>query len=132
VLQAQLQELVRLSLWIAEMCATNHLPPRLAAHVDLCLTEIVTNCIIHGYARTPAPTDAVTISFSRQRAQVVCCIDDRGVAFDPLAHEPDPLPTSLDDAKVGGSGLRLVRRFADQLNYQRENGINHLTVVFSC
>jgi anti-sigma regulatory factor (Ser/Thr protein kinase) len=132
VLQAQVQELERLSRWIAELSETHHLPPRRAAHVDLCLTEIVTNCIIHGYARIPAPADAVIVSFTRQSAQVVCCIDDRGVAFDPLAHELVPLPTSLDDAKVGGSGLRLVRRFADQLDYRRESGINHLTVVFSC
>ena len=56
----------------------------------------------------------------------------RGAAFDPLTHVLDPLPTSLEEAKVGGSGLRLVRRFADRLNYRREGGINHLTVVFSC
>jgi serine/threonine-protein kinase RsbW len=132
VLQAQVHELGRLSQWLAELCEAHQLSPRLAAHVDLCLTEIVTNCIIHGYARTPAPSDAVIVSFSRQGAQLVWGIDDRGAAFDPLTHVLDPLPTSLEEAKVGGSGLRLVRRFADRLNYRREGGINHLTVVFSC
>jgi len=100
--------------------------------MDLCLTEIVTNCVIHGYAPIPAPRDAVIVSFAREGAQVVWRIDDRGVAFDPLAHALEPFPSSLDDAKVGGNGLRLVRRFADQLDYHRESGMNHLTVAFSC
>lgn len=130
VLQAQVQELERLGRWIAELSEAHHLPPQLAAHVDLCLTEIVTNCIIHGYAHMAAPTDAVIVSLARHNAQVVCCIDDRGVAFDPLAHVLAPLPASLQDAPIGGSGLRLVRRFADRLDYRREGGINHLTVVF--
>jgi serine/threonine-protein kinase RsbW len=131
VLKAQVQELERLSRWLAELSEAHHLSPQVAAHLDLCLTEIVTNCIIHGYSRVAAPTDAVFVSFARQSAQVVCCIEDRGVAFDPPAHAFAPLPTSLENAQVGGSGLRLVRRFADQLDYRREGGINHLTIVFS-
>jgi serine/threonine-protein kinase RsbW len=132
ILGAQVQELERLSRWIAELSETHHLSPQLASHLDLCLTEIVTNCIIHGYARIAAPADAVIVRFARQGTHVVCCIEDRGVAFDPLAHVLTPLPTSLEDAPIGGSGLRLLRRFAEQLDYRRENGINHLTVVFSC
>lgn len=132
VLQARLQELERLGRWIAELIEAHHLPPRLASHVDLCLTEIVTNVVIHGYAQTTAPTDAVMVSFARESAQVVCQIEDRGVAFDPVAHVLPQLPTSLDDAQIGGSGLRLVRQFADQLDYHRESGVNHLTVVFLC
>jgi serine/threonine-protein kinase RsbW len=132
VLKAQVQELVRLSRWIAELSETHHLSPQLTSHVDLCLTEIVTNCIIHGYARIPAPKDAVIVSCTRQSAQIVCCIEDHGVAFDPLAQVLAPLPTSLEHAQIGGSGLRLVRRFAEQLDYRREGGSNHLTVIFAC
>ncbi len=132
VLQARVQEIERLSRWLADLSEAHHLPPRLASHVDLCLTEIVTNCITHGYAQTPAPLDAIVVNFARQSAQIVCRVEDHGAAFDPLAHVLTPLPGSLDDAPIGGSGLRLVRRFADQLDYRRERGMNHLQVVFSC
>ncbi len=131
LLRAQLDELGRLSRWIAELSEAHHLPPRLASHMDLCLTEIVTNAIIHGYAQVTAPTDAVKVDFARGSAAVVCRIEDRGIAFDPVTHALPPLPASLDDAPIGGSGLRLVRQFADQLDYHRESGINHVTVVFS-
>jgi anti-sigma regulatory factor (Ser/Thr protein kinase) len=131
ILQARVQELERLSDWIARVCEAHHLAPLLASHVDLCLTEIVTNCIVHGYAQVTPPCDAVIVDFARQGGQIVCRIADRGVAFDPLAHELPPLPTSLEQAKIGGAGLRLVRKFAAQLNYRHDGAFNLMTVVFS-
>jgi serine/threonine-protein kinase RsbW len=131
VLQARVQELERLSGWLAELSESHQLRPRLASHMDLCLTEIVTNTITHGYARITAPEAAIIVRFARQDEQVVCRIEDRGVAFNPLAHPPAPQPKSLDDAQIGGSGLRLVRQFAKQLDYRHEGGSNKLTITFS-
>jgi anti-sigma regulatory factor (Ser/Thr protein kinase) len=100
--------------------------------VDLCLTEIVTNIISHGYAQTTAPTDAVMVEFARESAQLVVQVEDSAVEFDPVAHVLPQLPSSLDEARIGGSGLRLVRQFADRLDYRREGGVNRLTMIFSC
>lgn len=132
ILQARVQELERLGRWLAEVSESHHLPPRLASRVDLCLTEIVTNTIVHGYAQRAAPEDAIIVTFARRGEQVVCHIEDHGIAFDPLAHAPAPLATSLDDAPVGGNGLRLVRKFADHLDYRRDGGTNTLTLSISC
>jgi sigma-B regulation protein RsbU (phosphoserine phosphatase) len=132
VLGAHVQELERLSRWIAKVIEAHHLPPRLASHVDLCLTEIVTNIISHAYAQTTAPTDAVAVNFARESAQIIVKVEDCGIAFDPVAHVLPQLPTSLDNAEIGGSGLRLVREFVDRLDYRREAGVNRLTMVFLC
>jgi serine/threonine-protein kinase RsbW len=125
------QELERLEVWLAELGESQNLSPRLASRLDLCLTEIVTNAIVHGYAQLAAPQDAIIVRFARQGDQVICHIEDRGAAFDPLAHALPPLPASLDDAPIGGSGLRLVRDFADRLDYRREGDTNHLTLSIS-
>jgi anti-sigma regulatory factor (Ser/Thr protein kinase) len=100
--------------------------------MDLCLTEIVTNIISHAYAQTMAPADAVSVNFTWERAQAIVQVEDCGVAFDPVAHVLPQLPTSLDNAGIGGSGLRLVRHFVDRLEYRREAGVNRLTMVFLC
>jgi anti-sigma regulatory factor (Ser/Thr protein kinase) len=131
-LRARVQELERLSRWIANLSEAHHLLPRLASHVELCLTEIVTNIISHAYAQITPPTDAVIVSFARQNAQVVVQVEDGGVAFDPVAHVLTALPISLDDARIGGNGLRLVRQLADRLDYRREGAVNRLTMVFLC
>ena len=132
VLRGQLPELGRLSQWVADVSEAQQLPARLASHVDLCLTELVTNAIIHGYAKIIAPPDAIIVKFLRQSTGITWRIEDHGIAFDPSTQALPALPTSLEDAPIGGSGLRLVRKFADQLEYHRENGTNHMTVFFSC
>ena len=41
---------------------------------------------------------------------------------------PD-LEASVEERKVGGLGIHLVRTMMDQVNYRREQGRNHLTLV---
>jgi anti-sigma regulatory factor (Ser/Thr protein kinase) len=132
ILGADVQELERLSGWIGKLIETHDLPSPLSSHLELCLTEIVTNILSHGYAQASAPKDAVIVSFTRERAQLVVQIEDSAVAFDPVAHALPPLPTSLEEARIGGSGLRLVRQFAHRLDYRRVGGVNRLTMVFPC
>jgi anti-sigma regulatory factor (Ser/Thr protein kinase) len=129
-LRATLDELERLSRWIGGLAEMHHLPQRLAFQLDLCLTEIVTNVICHAYTQAPAPADAVAVRFVRQSSQVVLQIEDRGVAFDPVSHVLPELPSSLAEASTGGWGLRLVRKFAETLHYQRDGELNRLTMVF--
>ena len=47
------------------------------------------------------------------------CIEDDGVPFDPTAQESPALATSLDEAHVGGHGLRLMRHYLHRMLYRR-------------
>ena len=42
-----------------------------------------------------------------------------------------PAPTSIDQLQVGGQGIRLMRKFAGSLAYQRLPGGNRLTIGFA-
>ena len=48
------------------------------------------------------------------------------MAFDPKAQESPALAASLDEAQVGGHGLRLMRHYLRQLLYRREGMHNVL------
>jgi serine/threonine-protein kinase RsbW len=50
---------------------------------------------------------------------VALCIEDDGVPFDPTAQESPALATSLDEAHVGGHGLRLMRHYLHRMLYRR-------------
>jgi serine/threonine-protein kinase RsbW len=130
VLRAEVNELDRLSRWIASLSELHHLPARVAFQLDLCLSELVTNVISYAYPGTPRPVDAVAVRFTRRGSEVVVEIVDRGVAFDPSAYVPAPLPKSLEEGGVGGRGLRLVRQYAGALHYQRDGEFNRLELVF--
>lgn len=122
-----LDELTRLAEWL-NTCAEQHsIPEQTAQHVDLCVAEAVTNIMTHGFADEGAHEIAVRLE--QKGKDVVLEIEDDGVAFDPTAADPPPLAT-LDSTRIGGWGIRIVRRFAAEVRYRRTNGHNCLTLVF--
>jgi anti-sigma regulatory factor (Ser/Thr protein kinase) len=57
-------------------------------------------------------------------------IEDNGRQFDPTQVASPAPATSLDDAKIGDIGIHLMRSFADQMQYERRDGRNRLTLRF--
>ena len=60
-------------------------------------------------------------------------IEDQAPPFDPLSAsliEDEPAPSSIDHLRPGGRGIRLLRKFAGTLAYQRLAGGNRLTIGF--
>lgn len=55
-------------------------------------------------------------------------IDD-GFEFNPIELESPTLPTNIDEAKIGGLGIHLVKNLADELDYEYKNNENHLTII---
>lgn len=54
-------------------------------------------------------------------------IDD-GVKFNMLEKNDHQMPDSLDEAKVGGLGIHLIKNIADTIEYEYD-GKNHLTIT---
>jgi anti-sigma regulatory factor (Ser/Thr protein kinase) len=85
--------------------------------VELVFEEIVANIVRHGAPGGGAAD--VRFSLDLRDGSVVLTFDDDGVAFDPRGR-PDPVPArSLEQAKVGGLGLMMVRRAASAIDYRR-------------
>lgn len=94
---------------------------------ELIFEEIVDNIVSHGAVGNRAPDVQVTVEQGND--SIVLTFDDDGVPFDPRGR-PEPVPAkSLEEAKIGGFGLMLVRRAAGSLEYARTaEGRNRLTV----
>ena len=84
---------------------------------ELVFEEIVANIVGHG-ARNGREPD-VRVTLEARPDSIVLVFDDDGVPFDPRGR-PDPVKAkSLDEAKVGGFGLMLVRHATSSLEYLR-------------
>jgi len=130
-IQSRLEDLALIWPW-AESIADGHAVPadtRFAIH--LCLEEALSNVIRHGYCGQPGRP--VTVQFASRPGELVFTIEDEAPAFNPLCDSPDELPTlsSADQIPLGGQGIRLMRKFAGSLAYQRLASGNRLTMQFS-
>jgi anti-sigma regulatory factor (Ser/Thr protein kinase) len=96
-------------------------------HAELVFEEMVANIINHG-AADGRELD-VCVTFEPHPDSVVLTFDDDGVPFDPR-NRPAPAPCTLDETRIGGFGLVLVRHAARSLDYQRTaSGRNRVTVT---
>ena len=96
-------------------------------NAELVFEEIVANIVGHGARNGREPDVRVTLEARPDSIELI--FDDDGVPFDPRGL-PDPVKAkSLEEAKVGGFGLMLVRHAASSLEYCRTAGDrNQLTV----
>jgi len=96
-------------------------------NAELVFEEVIANIVGHG-----APDGhelAICVALEASRDALVLTFEDNGVPFDPRGL-PDPPPQkSLEEARIGGYGLMLVRHAASSLDYLRTaEGHNRLTV----
>ena len=56
-------------------------------------------------------------------------MEDDGVAYDPFTETPDFDPDQrMEDRRIGGIGVHLVRTLMDEVDYLRVGDRNRLTV----
>ena len=122
VLGNHLAEIGRLSLLVEEFGRAHALPEDVVHAFNLALDEIITNVIVHGY--TDAQPHTIPVRLWRDGETVHAEIEDDGRAFNPLDVPPPDLDVPIEERKVGGLGLFLVRAMMDQFEYRREDDRN--------
>jgi serine/threonine-protein kinase RsbW len=92
---------------------------------QLAVEEVITNIILHGYEKSGGEIH-LTCRFTDNRIRIQ--VADSAPQFDPLSI-PDPdLEGDMDDRKIGGLGIFLLRQVMDDISYRYENGKNILTL----
>ena len=117
-LRSSLSDLARVSPWIEHLAAQYAIPDNTQFAMNLCLEEVLSNVIRHGYAGQPGRPMLVQFASSPRDGYFTFVVEDEAPLFDPLAVPEPPVPRTIDEARVGGNGLRLLRHFADTLEYQ--------------
>lgn len=116
--------------WLEETGRQQAWPARTVFKLRLCLDEILTNLAMHGFPDGHAATrPRVQLQLQQEDQHLVLEILDNGVAFDPTARRPRALDASLDEAQIGGHGLRLLRHYLQDIRYERREDWNRLELV---
>jgi serine/threonine-protein kinase RsbW len=90
---------------------------------QLAVEEAITNVIVHGYKKTGGEIHLscrVTPDLVRIR------ISDTAPPFNPLSIPEPERAGNIDQRRIGGLGIFLLRHVMDTISYQHENGKNIL------
>ncbi|MCE4557431.1 ATP-binding protein [Roseateles cellulosilyticus] len=95
--------------------------------LEVVLEELLMNQLLHAHPGGHASASVQLLAWVAGDT-LLLQLADNGIPFDPLAQPAPVAPANLDDARPGGLGLHLLRRYVNTLAYERSNGENRLTV----
>lgn len=115
-------ELDRVQSYIDKVMSRTDISSLQAKKIHICADEIFSNIVNYGSA------SAVTVSCRCVGEKLTLVFTDDGIAFDPLSAEAPRL--GQDMVKSGGGlGIYIAGKYADSMDYVRENGKNVLTLT---
>ena len=129
-LTPELTQLELLDSALEKTARENRFSEELAHGIRLCAHEVFTNIVTHGFDEENYPATPVEIKIIVEDSTVKLRFLDRGRAYNPV-HQPDPAaPDSVEDAEIGGLGVKLVKAFSSGIAYSRESENNRLEIEF--
>lgn len=90
--------------------------------IQLIVEEWLTNLVRHGCAE--GRTHLASLTLINLGPTVRIRLEDDCAAFDPIALPPPPLDTDLDQRRIGGLGVHLIRSMVEQFSYERRGDKN--------
>jgi serine/threonine-protein kinase RsbW len=122
-LYATPEEVMRAVEALQEFARTHQVPERAVFELALAMEECGSNIVNHALQRDAQQTFRVT--FGRAGDEIFIEMRDRGPKFDPMANTGCN-SNAEDEEAIGGWGIQLVRRYMDEIRYEREGKENVL------
>ena len=127
VLHATPQEVMRAVEALQEFGQDRQIPDKTLFGLTLALEECGSNIVNHALRGDPQQTFRVTLEHTGNA--MVIELRDRGPEFDPTQAPLMEKEAEGDDRPPGGWGIQLVRRYTDEMRYEREGGENVLRLT---
>ncbi len=129
-LRSRMSDLSQIHAWIERLASLHSIPSNTQFAMNLCLEEVLSNIIRHGYSGESGRPMSVRFASPRED-EFVLVVEDQAPPFNPVDSPELPALHSLDDIQVGGQGIRLLRHFAGALEYLETPTGNRLIIRFS-
>lgn len=97
--------------------------------LELVLEESLMNRVWHAFPQ--GGRHDIQLQLSLQPDTLALCVEDEGIAFDPMQAPPHQNAATLAEAEPGGLGLLLTRQAALSCAYERRDGRNRFTAILA-
>ncbi len=124
VMRNDIEQIPTLSEWIEGL----GIPAELNMPINLALEEAVSNVMLYAY---PGTGGNVFVEFNRgvTGERLIFTVSDSGIPFDPTQQKEADITLSAEEREIGGLGIHLVKQIMDEVNYERVEDKNVLTLI---
>jgi len=114
---------------IREQAEAREIPLPLIHKMELVCEEAIVNIISYAYKKK---SGKITILCEKKGQRFEITLLDRGIPFNPIDVAVNPqFDLPINERKVGGMGIFLIRKTIDEVSYQREGNKNVLRLAFN-
>lgn len=101
------------------------IPMRIGYSLKVVADEIYSNIVYYSGAKT------ADILFKNDDDKLTLVFADDGKPYNPLEAEEPDITAGIEERKIGGLGLFMVKKMAESVAYEYTAGKNQMTVVLS-
>lgn len=87
--------------------------------------ELFSNIVYYSGAQT------ADILFRNEADSITLIFEDDGKPYNPMEAEEPDITAGIEDRKIGGLGLFMVKKMAETVRYEYVAGKNQMTVILS-
>jgi serine/threonine-protein kinase RsbW len=124
---SRLEDIGRLAAAVEAFGAEHQIPDPVVFAFNLALDEVVTNVI--SYAFTDVQEHPIDIHLQVTDGIMQAEVIDSGQPFNPMDAPAPDLDAPIEERRIGGLGIHIVREMMDSLEYRREGGRNILVLT---
>lgn len=101
------------------------IPLRIGYSLKVVADEIYSNIVYYSEAKT------AEILFRNDDETITLVFTDDGKPYNPLEAEEPDITAGIEERKIGGLGLFMVKKMAESVAYEYAAGRNQMTVIHS-
>jgi len=94
--------------------------------LELAIEESVVNIINYSF---PDRTGEIIMTCENRNNNIIIKIIDDGIPFNPLDKEDPDITAPIENRKIGGLGIFLVKNIMDDIKYEYRDHNNVLTLI---
>ncbi len=118
-----ISELDKVMIFIEEMAVNWKIPVKEVFNINLVLEEMISNIIFYAFEDKSDHEILIEVDYNENNLKIM--IEEEGKAFNLLeVPSPDFLDAGVEDRKVGGLGIHLIKTIMDKIEYKRTDDKN--------
>lgn len=120
------QEISKIETFVEDIGEKMQLSMQVVMNINLALEEAIANIIMYAYS--DVKNKDIILFATHKDNELIFLITDTGIPFDPTqVAEADTL-APLEERRVGGLGIMLIRKIMNEITYQRIDDTNQLVL----
>ena len=116
-LKNDLSELETLCQHLNKFGQTSGLSEACITDINICLDELFTNIISYGF--DDDCEHIIKVTMTPEKKGLCLSIEDDGKPFNPVEFKTPDVSCSIEECKIGGLGIHIIRKLMDDICYER-------------